>query len=269
MKTKFLLFLLFVVSISCQKKVEQTQNYPASQAATIKKIIDGKWYETAYIADVQKTKSPFASRTALATIVELDIDVSQTVGDTLKVGAPSIHEGASFKIVFRPGLAPNSVRTDIIDPKAKLNFAELGYNISDKDTTLIMYRYNQNKKLISKKSYKKAPKNAESAVQYMVNKTLFAGNYKMEENYTEQPKITFSSNGVVTGLPNFKTYYLVTDFVAEPDIRFDTVCFDIQTSNQECFRYKISGDTLRLYGKTDDSRLNLRPDVVKHTLIRQ
>ncbi|MCX8472682.1 MAG: hypothetical protein ORN85_03440 [Sediminibacterium sp.] len=189
-----------------------------------------------YIADIQKTKSPFKSQNSLAGMVELDIDISHAIDDKLIVNAPGIHEGGSFKIIFTLGLTPNSFKTDIIDYENESNFYELGYSISTKDTILIIYHYDKkNKKLLEQIKYKKSPKNSESVLQYMVNKTLFSGSYKMVDSAEQTLSLNFSNDGIVTGLPNYKNYYVLTDFVASSENDLDKVCFDIQTENQICY----------------------------------
>jgi hypothetical protein len=270
MKQTFLIISFYLFLTSCQTNGKRTDNASSNQMADIKSIINGNWYESTYIDDIQKTKSPFQSQNSLATMVEIDIDISQAIGDTLEVGAPSVHEGTSFRIIFTPGLTPNSVQTDIVDYENERNFYELGYVISTKDTTLIIYHYDKNKKLLGQMEYKKAPKSPESALQYMVNKTLFSGNYKTVDSSGQTLTLIFSDDGIVTGLPNYKKYYVLTDFVAGPENNLDKVCFDIQTDNQRCFAYEIKGDTIKLYDtKESDDHFNLLLGQLKYKLIKQ
>jgi len=270
MKQTFLIISFFLFLTSCQTHGTRTDNASSNQIADVKSIINGNWYEPTYIADIQKTKSPFQSQNSLATMVEIDIDISQVIDDTLEVGAPSVHEGTNFRIIFSPGLTPNSVKTDIIDYENESNFHEIGYNISTKDTTLIVYRYDKNKKLLGQMEYKKAPKSPESALQYMVNKTLFSGNYKAVDSSGQPLTLNFSNDGIVTGLPNYKKYYVLTDFVAGPENNLDQVCFDIQTANQKCFAYEIKGDTIKLHDTKESSdHIDLLLGQLKYILIKQ
>ncbi|HVA97868.1 MAG TPA: hypothetical protein VNG53_03155, partial [Bacteroidia bacterium] len=150
------------------------------------------------------------------------------------------------------------------------NFYELGYNISTKDTTLIIYHYNKNKKLLGQLEYKKAPKSIESALQYMVNKTLFSGNYKTIDSSGQTLTLNFSNDGIVTGLPNYKKYYVITDFVAGPENNLDEVCFDIQTDNQRCYAYEIKGDTIKLYDiKESNDHTSLQLGQLKYKLVKK
>lgn len=270
MKHINLIVTTFLLIASCQMSETVKDNASVNQAAGIKFVINGYWYEPTYIADLQITKSPFQSRGSLATMVEIDIDTSQAIGDTLEVGAPSVHEGTIFRIIFSPGLKPNSVQTDIIDYDTKSNFYELGYSISAKDTTLIIYHYDKNKNQLGQMEYKRAPKSSESALQYMVNKTLFAGNYNAFDSSGQILTLNFSNDGLVSGLPNYKKYYVLTDFVAEPENSLDEVCFDIQTANQRCYAYEIKGDTIKLYHLKESEDYNsLKHGQLKYKLVKQ
>lgn len=277
MKQTILILSIFLFLTSCQTSGTQTETNLQTQNDTlsnqhteIKSIINGSWYELNYIDDIRQTKSPFKSQNALTSIVEIDIDTTKAIGDTLEVGAPSIHEGYSFRIVFKTGLTKNSVQTDIIDYENENNFYELGYDISNQDTTLIIYHYDKNKKLLGQIKYKKVPKNSESALQYMVNKTLFSSNYKTVDSLGQTLTVNFSNDGNVTGLPNCKKYYVLTDFVAGPENNLDQVCFDIQTDNQRCYAYEIKGDTIKLYDtKESEDHIDLLLGQLKYKLIKQ
>jgi hypothetical protein len=270
MRQTFLIIAFSFFLTTCQTSGTRTENESSIQIKDIKSIINGNWYEPTYIADIQKTKSPFKSQNALVTMVELDIDLSKAIGDTLEVGAPSIHEGTSFRITFTPGLAPNSVQTDIIDYENETNFYELGYSISTKDTTILIYHYDKNKKLLGQMEYQKAPENYEGALQYMVNKTLFSGNYKTVDSCGQTLTLNFSNDGILTGLPNFKKFYVLTDFVAGPENNLDEVCFEIQTNNQICYAFEIKGDTIILYDtKESDDHNDLLLGQLKYKLIKQ
>jgi hypothetical protein len=233
-------------------------------------VMNGDWYQASYIDSVQKTKSPFYSRHALTEYVELQINVDSTTGDSLVISAPSIHEGTSFIIYLKPGLTATSYPTNIVDENTAGNFYELSYNISGNDTALFILHYKKDKKRIGQTKYLKALNNSEGALQFMVNKTLFAGNYNAEDSSGTTSVLKFTNDGLVTGLPGFKKYYVLTDFVAGPENNVDEVCFDIQTKNQKCFAFDITGDTIRLY----DVKESVRQDTLvlgqlKYKLVKQ
>lgn len=112
------------------------------------------------------------------------------------------------------------------------------------------------------------PENPEGALQYMVNKTLFAGSYKAEDSSGNTSILKFTSDGQVDGLPNFKRYYVETDFVAASEYSVDEICFDIQTNNQRCYGFIIKGDTIKLYD-VKESQDSLQLAELKYKLARQ
>jgi hypothetical protein len=200
--------------------------------------------------------------------VELIIDTTGIVGDSLEVGAPGIHEGTSFILYFRRGQTSTSLPTNIINDNTTGDFYELSYTISGSDTSLILSVYNKEKKITNQTQYLKAPKNSEGALQYMVNKTLFAGSYKVEDSSGNASVLTFTNDGHIIGLPNYKKYYVLTDFVAESENNVDQVCFDIQTSNQQCYGFVVKADTIKLY-EVKEGQDSTEFGDLKYTLVRQ
>lgn len=271
MKYLTLILTLSILMTACQTNNSQADIQATDSMQVFKSIINGIWYEPTYITDIQKTKSPYKSQNELASMVELDIDISQIQGDSiLEVGAPSIHEGTSFMVFFRPGLTPTSLPTSIQDYDNQTNFYELGYEISNGDTSLNILHYDKNKMLFGKSKYLRVPKNSEGGLQYMVNKTLFAGSYTTVDSIGQKLNLQFSNDGHLTGLPNFKKYYVLTDFVAGPENNLDEVCFDIQTPNQKCYAYEIKGDTINLYeAKENDEHITLELGQLKFKLVKQ
>lgn len=265
--------LIFVFALTAcgtnNSGTKDTSINPAIDSMQIfKSVLDGDWYQASYIDSIQETKSPFRSRHALAEMVELGIDTTGLKGDSLEIGAPSIHEGTSFVVYFKPGLTSTSLPTNIIDYDTASNFYELGYNIFAGDTVLKLSVYNKDKKFIGKTQYLKAPTNSEGALQYMVNKTLFSGNYQAEDSSGKISPLKFTNDGRVVGLPSYKKYYVVTDFVAESENSVDQVCFDIQTNNQRCFGFSIQEDTIKLYD-VKESEDTTQFGELKYKLVRQ
>ena len=214
--------------------------------ADLKSVLNGDWAERSYIDVLAKTKSPCKSKAALRSIVELNIDTAKISGDSLEIGAPSIHEGTSFYIFFRSGIAVNALPTSLRDYDNHSNFYELGYLISNRDTSVVIYHYDKDKKLINQDTYRKVLKNSEGPLQYMVNKTLVAGVYKTTDTTGQSITIHLTDDGKVIGLPDFSKYYVLTDFVAESN-SLDEICFDVQTKNQQCYAFEIKADTIDLY----------------------
>lgn len=185
------------------------------------------------------------------------IDTGKASGDSLEIGAPGIHEGASFIVYFRPGLTGTSLITNIRDENTESNFYELGYNISENDTSLRILHYNKEKNIIGQTKYLRSPKNAAGSLQFIVNKTLFAGKYRVKDNSGKISYLTFTNDGRVVGLPGVQEYYVLTDFIAGPENNVDQVCFDIQTNHQQCYAFEMEQDTIRLFGIKAGTDLDL------------
>lgn len=277
---KQLIIFSFVILTACNTNKSSDSNLNTLDKPTeiktneiepnYKSILNGDWVETTYIADLTKTKSPYQSQDALKSIVELNIDTNQTKGDSLEIGSPSIHEGMSFFVYFKPGIATNSFPTSLIDYDNESNFYELGYLITSQDTTVLIYHYNSNKKLIGQTEFKRVPKNSEGALQYTVNKTLVAGKYQTTDTRGKSITFQLTNDGKVIGLPEFTKYYILTDFVAGPLNNLDEICFDIQTKKQKCYAYEFKGDTINLYETIEnEDHVTLTLGQLKYKLVKQ
>ena len=203
------------------------------------------WAQESYINDLIKTKSPYKSQNKLSDIVEIDFDRSEIKGDSIFVGAPSIHEGTSFYAYFRPGLKANSLPTNINGSTE--NFYELGYEVNNQDTSLYLYRYNKDKKIISKEKYIKVRSNYKSALEFMVNKTLFSGKYEYIDSTGIARKVTFTDDGKIVGFYNYSKYYISTDFIAGPENNLDEIILNLYSNDQKEYAYIIKGDTIYFY----------------------
>lgn len=143
------------------------------------------------------------------------------------------------------------------------------------DTFLMLYYYDKNKKLIDQTKYIKVTevqsgKSLEDGFQYMVNKKLIAGIFKATDTTGKEFIITLGNDGSISGFPYRKTYYILTDFVAEDEEGPDENCFDIQTSDQNCHGFQIKKHTINLFTQQenkDDTIIQKKP--VLYTLVKQ
>jgi hypothetical protein len=246
MKSIILLLSISILLGACQPN-QSANNGTKNALQMARSIIIGNWYQANYIDSIRKSKSPFRSKKDLSMFVELQIDAGDSTSDSLRIGATGVHEGGDFILYFKPGVITNSFPTNIGNDNKEGDFFELSYNILRSDTTLILLRYNKRKEILGQTKYLKATNGAESVFQSMVNRTLFSGKYKLTDSAGKVSDIKFTDEGNVTGLPLFKNYEVITDFVAEPANSVDEVCFDIQTSNQHCYAFESIADTLKLY----------------------
>jgi len=272
MNRLILCLCLSAIIISCRtahSKDPKKSLLAVGEKHLFKSIINGNWVESSYINQIRKTKSPYNAQDSLGLIVELVIDTNRMKGDSLKIIAPSVHEIWDFQVYFRPGTTPKSLPTNIEGDKGG-DYYELGYSITNSDTSLTVCHYNNAKELLTEKKLIKAPKSPQDALETMINTMLFAGQYETYDSTGHVMNIEFSPDGTVMGFPLFNKYFILTDFVAESYKSFDQICFDIQSKNQHCFAFEIKADTINLYGiiATDISDSVKRGDL-KYKLVKR
>ena len=271
MKLLQLLISLIAISLlSCQSN-GQKENAEDKTAHSDKTILHGNWIPIKYIRELKKTKSPIEASKVLVGYSELVVDTNEIKGDSIFIGGGwNNHEGGGFYMWFKPGLTKTSFPTSNLDYDNKSNFYELGYEISKKDTSLILYHYNPHKKLLDKSYFSKVNRKAaplSDGLQYFVNSVLISGKYKISGN---GQTVEFTNEGNVKGIENIKKYFIATDFVVRVNNDIDNIIFDLYSDKQKIYAYKIKMDTLDIFKtKSDSNGLALIIDSLKFHLIRQ
>ncbi len=267
---------IIILLASCKDTATQQADDAKELAARFSPIINGGWVMTDYITQLQKTKSPLASYGVLQDIVAMDINTTDYTGDSLYIQASlNNHEGDGFMVYFRRGHSDNTLLTSLPDYKNSINTFELGYEVNGIDTVLVLYHYGAGNKLIDKRSFTQALPSSEdgepSALQRIVNQTLFAGNYTATNEQGIVADVSFTADGLLQGFEGSNTFYIFTDFMTEEEgYKIDEICFDERTKNQQPFVFTISGDTTRLYAaKENEERTRLEKGALKYTLIRK
>jgi hypothetical protein len=246
-------FLMLLVSCRTGNKSEP----PEQLIKKFNPFLSGNWVAADYITEIEKTKSPLKSSNKIAEFSEFIIDMAEIKGDSMYIAAGlGNHEGADFILYFRQGQTSRSLKTNMKDFENESDFYELGYVTRKHDTSLVLYHYNKNKKLIDRTEYMKATESKSddlgSGLQYLVNKKLISGTYTLTDTTGIATTIKFTDDGKVSGFRDFKTYYVITDFVAAPETVADEICFEIQTSDQECYAFKIEGKAIHLFRTAKD-----------------
>jgi hypothetical protein len=266
------LFTLAACNEPEQKAVPEKQ---IDLSQKFKPFLHGVWIPADYLTELAKTKSPHKASEQLKLISEFVIDTSGNSKDSLGVDISlGNHEGSQFVLYFKQGQLSNSLVTNFSDFSDKNNFYELGYVSNIADSFLVLYHYNQNKNLIDQTKYIKVKgvqpgKSLEYGFQYMVNKNLLAGTFTATDTTGKEIVVSLTNDGTVSGLPNRKTYYVLTDFVAEDEDGPDEICFDIQTSRQDCYGFQIHGDTLNLFKPEENIKDTVvQKPVVIYSLVR-
>ena len=269
-------FLLITIA-ACKEAEEKTIiKKQTGLSQKFKPFLHGVWVPADYVAELVNTKSPHKASDRLETISEFVIDTSGNSKDSLEVGISlGNHEGSQFVLYFKAGQSSNTLVTNITDFDDKNGFYELGYVPNRADTFLMLYHYDKNKMLLDQTKYIKVKevqpgKSLEDGFQYMVNKKLIAGTYKATDTSGKEFIVSLANDGSISGFPNAKTYYILTDFVAEDEEGTDEICFDIQTSNQNCYGFQIKGDTINLFRPQEnkgDTVIQKNPLI--YTLVKQ
>jgi hypothetical protein len=269
-------FLLIIVAACKPAKQKTIIDKQIDLSQKFKPILHGVWVPADYVAELVNTRSPHKASEHLKTISEFVIDTSGNSQDSLEVGISlGNHEGSQFVLYFKKGQSLNSLLTNISDFGDENGSYELGFVANVPDTFLMLYHYDKNKKLIDQTKYIKVKevqpgKSLEDGFQYMVNKKLIAGIYKATDTTGKEFTVTLDNDGSISGFPNRKTYYTLTDFVAEDEEGPDEICFDIQTSDQNCYGFEMKGDTINLFKPQEnkgDTMIQKNP--VLYTLVKQ
>lgn len=254
--------LLFVIAIAVSTAIfscagstnpsETTKVDSLNLKQQVMPVIKGVWVLKSYIKAIEETKSPVKSANQLRGIVSLVID-SEKQGDSIEVSASlNNHEAGNFTAFFIPGKHKGQLKTNIPDAEQASNYYELGYEAEGKDTSLVLYHYDQADKLLDKKEYSKVfdqPQqyNADNGLQQMVNQKIVSGKFMLVDGKKPAVTVVFGKDGTLTGLSGFNGYRIMTDFLGGPHQDFDEICLNTSTSNTQCFAFEVKQDTINLF----------------------
>ncbi|RFZ92016.1 hypothetical protein D0C36_11250 [Mucilaginibacter conchicola] len=254
---KQILSLIFCVGIFCACNDPQQADKPLNQSPELiqqfKPLINGVWVKKDYIKKVKKSKSPLAAVERGTGITVLHIDTTKMRGDSISV--PTVwnnHEANQITLKFEPGRNTTTI---------VLGKDELSYKLKNKDTTLIIYHYDEATKETSTAQYVKAMANQSEeapayAMNYMINQAILSGNYEGTNAVGKPVKAKFSDDGKVTGLPGLNRYFVQNDLVADPDRSHDEIIFNINSKEQKSYSFIINKKTLNLYDDAEHIQSN-------------
>ncbi|ALW85499.1 hypothetical protein AUC43_10590 [Hymenobacter sedentarius] len=214
-------------------------------------ILKGAWVSTAYLAAVQKTKSPLKAADAAGEVSEIHINPAMRNADSLvaDVGLGN-HEGGNLTIYFRPGQQASALPTNFRDYDAPGSFAELSYRVATRDTTLELTTYSNSRKVLARTAFRRvagARLGTLGAANLAVNQLLLAGNYTGVDSLGRPVSMQFEANGRVKGLKGFRSYTVNTDFSGGPGTEIDHLVLDPQTTHRRLLGYSRRANTLLLY----------------------
>ena len=196
-----------------------------------------------YVNEIEKTKSPLISAQKLSGLVSFVIN-GKSKGDSINVyGSWNNHEGIEFVLYFGKGLNSNHLKTNLKDSEVPSNYFELGLDIFDTTSVVSLFKYNKANQLLDSIRFIKIltyPKDNDPSfpIQYIVNQKIISGNYIMTDDKGVKSNVAFNNDGTVTGFPNFKNYYISTDFLGGPIPTFDEIIFDVNLPTMKSYVLK-------------------------------
>ncbi|GHT32589.1 hypothetical protein FACS189434_04680 [Bacteroidia bacterium] len=269
---------LFIVSCSNNKKEIVSNNGKTSlNTDSLKQVfcpvINGVWVQSVYIDEIEKTKSPQKSSNKFAFISAITINES-IKSDSINMGVSlGNHEGFGYTVYFETGQNNNSLKTNIIDYENPSNFYELGYEKIKSGIYLFIYHYDKNNRLLDKTKYTKVSLQIDDdmayGIQLVVNEKIFSGEYFYIDSTNVERQVIFKTDGSVSGLLNFKTYYILTDFATSPEDSPDIVIFDLYQPSSKEFAFQIKKDSIFLYNYSIKEDDKYRLDSLVYTFVRQ
>jgi hypothetical protein len=283
------LLLLLPLAVACQESSTTehatTTVAPPTQASTpppvlvtkpsqeliqrFRPFLQGAWVNAAYLAAVQKTKSPILCAEQTGEISEIHLSWKQVSGDSLVAGLGlNNHEGGQVTVYFRPGRSANALPTNYKDYDKPGNFADISYRLTGRDTILVFTHYSEAGKVVRRATYQRISgvidnTDMAEALNLSVNQLLFTGRYTGTDSTGRPVQVQFTTDGRVRGLPGFTTYYTTTDFGGGPGNDIDNIMLDHTTKHARTLSFEHRADTLRLYQTT-----LLEPTDEPETLIR-
>lgn len=276
MKKSIALLLILSVFIACKSKNSSTDKdsiinntYSNKQSAELlqkfKPVIQGVWVKKDYIDKVIQTKSPLAAEDLASGLTTMYIQTDSLKGDSLMVNAGwNNHEGSDLTLKFKPGKTSETILLGNFD---------LGFSIKNGDTSIVLYGYNKEKNEYTTTWYVKAlnkQKYLGDGLDYLINKALIAGTYKMTDSLGKNDIVIFTALGNVSGFGNLKTYSILNDLGGEPMNNLDDIAFEAPGKTRKNYTFKIIADTLSLYDtKANADSTELLVDKLRYKLVKQ
>jgi hypothetical protein len=227
MKKLIVLLLPFLIACKDGKEINSKEEKTISPEARkeLLCIIHGGWVKQEYVDSIIKSKSPYRSSKQYLSNVELIIDTTHVVGDTLMNPGCSTNGKESY--YFRIALKYDSLNKQTMQMLYNHNYMNmdffLDYSISSGDTILYMIKKDINSGEIKSKTpykrvYNNPPKNDYSIdpTTIFLNRTLIAGKYKLYDakNKLISDQVEFKEEGKVEGFPGCEYFYRLYSFLS-------------------------------------------------------
>jgi hypothetical protein len=286
MKNFFIFLAASFLIISCRNSEQANQNTTPKLSETdslIKKfapIINGEWVRADYVKDLKKTLSPWHSYQRIGEDAnDLSINTKEIAKDSLSISVSFGGAGATYYVThFNKGKLPNTI---LLEHALQYDSdCLLGFDISQTDTTLILYLCDNRGRITNQRKYLRAytelsgndsiPSMTFFGLSFFHNKLLVAGKYGFLDSLGRKHTAQFDDLGKVTGIGNFRTYYVMGVFGQGPGDDTDAITFDLYKKTSVDYLLKIYKDSLYLYTDTfNDSTVTYGKSKLAYKLIRQ
>jgi hypothetical protein len=278
MKRNIFALLILSAFVACKSSNKPSDkdsvvnnNYQSHQSAALikkfKPIVQGVWVKTSYIDKVVKTKSPAEAEDQATGLTTMYIETNNLKGDSIVVEVGwGNHEGGEITLKFSPGKTRETISFGSFD---------LGYSVKNGDTSIVLFEYDKEKNEHTTTWYTKAlnkQSDLGDGMDYLINKGLFAGKYKLADSLGNNGSVVFTDRGKVSGLANFTSYFINDDVGGEPMNNLDHIIFDrfSKTSKSKSYSFKFVKDTLHLYStKANSDSTELLVDKLIYKLVKQ
>lgn len=244
-----------------------------TNAANPKAILNGKWISTAYLKELQTTLSPHKAQLNAKQAFQLFIDVKPSDKQSTLTDMWTLHEGGyGFTIYFKPGIKKGSWKTNYADTDHPgTAFSDIGYELTGKDTRLVLYHYGKNNKLLDKTYFTRAGAagiDNDQLLGYEVNRIIFSGSYRFTDSAANNQKVKFTNNGIVTGVKDFQHYNATTFFMEEKNF-YDELSFTSKGKTVISYAFKKEGNKLFLYELEKEDTDSYKQGALKYTLVKE
>ncbi|MBD1392715.1 hypothetical protein [Mucilaginibacter glaciei] len=210
------------------------------------------WVKQDYIDKIISTRSPLLASDKVIGITTMHFNTAQIAADSLVAGVSyDNHNPGSVVLRFKPGKSNSGL---------PFGENELGYSTKNRDTSLLLYQYYQNKWVITpyvKALQQSSGTNLQEGIAYLINKNLFAGNYTLTDSLGKLSTVKFKNNGEVTAFFNFKKYTVENSFDNKTLNNLDQITFNIFSSDEKTYIFKIDGNDLNLFESKKDTKAGL------------
>jgi hypothetical protein len=220
---------------------------PDSAKQRLLNIIEGGWVNEEYIKAFAQLHSPMAVAAKGLFLQQIAFDISNLSGDTLLnvIGRLKYNEEERFDVIFYPRPNGKTGMKLAQNRNVALDEFELNYAIEGKDTVLLVYTYGTKVTRTARfrrqfRKFLSADEIYITAMEFFVNRSLFAGDWEMAGNI-----ISFTEKGGVKNFKSFK-YYSVATIEQEPASRPDKISFYNDTSGVT-YAFTMKNNKIQLY----------------------